>query len=120
MTATDLGLESLRELGSMIGGVLSGVTSLNVSVCDCDLSRTGESLVRSNMTFGNLNASVSTTSVLFRTLVGVSCAGFRMTVSQDGRRMTVVSSSSVCDERMVSALCFPEGVKYCSCILRSS
>jgi hypothetical protein len=120
-SGVDPGLLSLFScIGSTFGGVLSGVTCLNVSVCDCDLSSTsvftgvvfccssddGEDAISTVVSVGNTDGVVGST--------------WGVMVSHDGRSMTVVSSCSVCDVRVLFLRCFPEGVRYCSSILKSS
>jgi hypothetical protein len=104
---------------STVGGVLSGVTSLNVSVCGCDLSSTdvptGVVLCCSTE-----NGNVCLSTVSAASTDGVIGSKWGVMVSHDGRSITVVSSCSVWDVRVLSLRYLLEGVRYCSLILRSS
>jgi hypothetical protein len=75
------------------GGVWSGVTSLNVSVCDCDFSSTAGTAGGILLgTSGVTGASVIAGGVLVSPMGVAAESAQAMTVSQDGRKITVVSS----------------------------
>jgi hypothetical protein len=104
----------------LAGGSSIRTISVDRPGSDSTCSKAGEFAIVclrcSNTSAGNASAPAC-----WKDLIGTigPCLAI-LTVSQDGRRITVVSSSSVHDVRVDSLRCFPEGVRYCSSILRSS
>lgn len=102
-------------------GVCSGVTSLKVSGCDCDFSRTPGTAGNEVACTTGVVLTFSVAAVRPASAAGVpSKSAQAMTVSQDGRKITVVSSCSVCEVRVDSRRCLPDGVTYRSSIFSSS
>jgi hypothetical protein len=122
-----MGVDPGREVTLIVascvaaGGVCSGVTSLNVSVCDCDFSRTADTAGAVLFGMSGVAGAFVIADGALASAVGVAAESAQaITVSQDGRNITVVSSRSVCEVRVDSLRCLPDGVMYRSSIFSSS